>query len=130
MFRQHFAGRFTETYRANCKNCNRGVEDHSNYKNYPSRNYSHRSAIDKSVKVARRQRVQIDFKIPAQRKQGKDPKIVAAEPTPDSLPFSNRKMWGYQVGRQMIGPGLVLGRTVRHEQLGEVTSFQHSHSTR
>src|SRR5262247_527473 len=114
MLRQDLTGSFTQTDSANRKYRDRGVEDHANYKDYPTGNDSHGSAIDKSVKVACRQRVQIDLKIPAQREQGKDPKIVAAKTTTDSLPFRNREVWRYQIGCQVIGPGLILWGTIWH----------------
>src|SRR4029077_6961262 len=114
----------TETDSTNGKDCKRGVEDDANHKNYPTGNDSYCSAIDKGVKVTRRQRMQIDLQIPAQRQQSKDPKIIATETTTDSLPFGNCKVGRNQISCQVIRPGLVLWRTAGHQHLREVTSFQ------
>ena len=89
MSRQNLARRFPQSDSADCENSNRGIEDYSDRENNPAGNDADSSTLDEGVKVTRRQRREIDFQVPAQRQQRKDPEIVAAQAATDGFRFKS-----------------------------------------
>ena len=130
MFRQHFARRFAQSHGSNRKNKYGNVEYYPDDENDPTGDDADRRAIDENVEIACGQRREIDFQIPAQREQDEDPEIVAAQTAANGFPFRDREVWRGEIGGEMLGPRLVSGPAVRHQQVREVARLDNSYATR
>ena len=104
MFRQHFARRFAQSHSSNRKNKDGGVEYYPDDEDDPTRHDADRGAIDENVEIARGQRREINFQVPAQCEKGEDPEIVAAQTAPDSFPFRDREVRRREISREVLGP--------------------------
>ena len=129
MFRQHFARCFAQSHSSNRKTEDGDVKYYPDHENDPTGDDADCSAIDENVEISRRQRREIDFQVPAQGEQNKDPEIVPAQTAADCFPLGDREVWRGEIRGQVLGPRFVSGPAVRHQQVREVTRFDDAHAT-
>src|SRR5688572_11125612 len=72
----------------------------------------------------------VDLERPRDGEKDEYPEIVRAQASTKGLPHANRKVWGDEISRDMIGPFLVRRNGPVRQHRGEITGFENTHTIR